>query len=599
MRLRRWEEAGYAALAAALGTLAGFLVLRPWRGSLHVPYAYLGDANFYHSVLKGILEHGWFWHNPSLGAPGTQQLFDFPNVSGDLLDVFVWKFLGLFTSDSAVVLNLFFLLTFPAVGLSAYLVLRRLGLSRAASIACSVLFTVMPYHFTRGEDHLLLGAYYAVPLGAYLVLAVLGERPLFGSRRATLGTLALCAVIAFASGGYYYSAFTIVLVAGGALVRAIGLRRWRPVLDGGAVAGTILALSLVTLAPSFVYWAEHGRNHAVANRGTFESELYGLKFAQLVLPIEQHRIGELARLRKKYDEKFPVTEARANTGLGIVAALGFLWLLLVCFVQLASPGRRFAGDLAGRTGVAALLALMFAWTGGFSAFVAAVEPQIRAWNRLSIFIGFFGLIAVGLGFDRGLAWMRGRWRAGALAGLGVLGLVVVLGALDQTSRTYEPAYAAVAAQYRSDGDFVHAVEAQVPAGSMIFQLPHRPFPEAPSLVAMADYDLFRGYLHSDDLRWSYGVVKGRGDDWSANVSREPVSEDGQRREGRWVRGDLPRPLRLPGRRRGDRPAAGRGHGLNAAHERGQPSLLLPPPLSGTCPGTRSPDLSRGARCRGR
>ena len=54
---------------------------------------------------------------------------------------------------------------------------------------------------------------------------------------------------------------------------------------------------------------------------------------------------------------------------------------------------------------------------------------------------------------------------------------------------------------------------------MIFQMPYRPFPEAPALGAIADYDLFRGYLHSDDLRWSYGIVKGRGEDWSALVSR--------------------------------------------------------------------------------
>jgi phosphoglycerol transferase len=524
VRLRRWEEAGYAALAAALGTLAGFLVLRPWSGSLHVPYSYVIDANFYHSVINGILEHGWFWHNPSLGAPGEQQLFDFPLVSGDLLNVVVWKVLGLFTSDAAVVMNLFFLLTFPAVGLTSYLVLRRLALSRAASIACSVLFTVMPYHFTRGEFHLVLAAYYAVPLGAYLVLAVLGERPLLASRRTVVGTLAMCAVIALASGGYYYSAFTVVLVAAAAVVRAIAVGSRRPLLEGGAVAGAILVLSLVTLVPSFVYWAEHGRNDVVAHRSPFESELYGLKFAQLVLPIEGHRVGELAKLRQKYDAKFPPTEAGPNTGLGIVAGLGLLWLLLVCFVQLASPGRRFAGDLAGRAGVAALFALMFAWTGGLSTFVAVVEPQIRAWNRLSIFIAFFGLIAVGLGFDRALEWMRRRWRWGAVAGLVGLAVVVVVGALDQTSRSYEPPYAAVAAEYRNDGDFVRGIESQVPAGSMIFQLPHRPFPEAPPLVSMADYDLFRGYLHSDDLRWSYGIVKGRGDDWSAEVSRKPVPE---------------------------------------------------------------------------
>jgi hypothetical protein len=436
----------------------------------------------------------------------------------------VWKLLGLFTSDSAVVLNLFFLLTFPAAGLSAYLVLRRLSLSRAASIACAVLFTVLPYHFTRGEEHLLLAAYYAVPLGAYLVLAVLGERPLFATRRVTLVTLVLCAVIAFASGGYYYSAFTIVLVASAAVLRAVGLRSWRPLRDGGAVAGTILVLSLLTLVPSFVYWAEHGRNEVVANRASFESELYGLKFAQLVLPIEQHRIGGLAHLRQRYDEKFPLTEAAPNTALGTVAALGLVGLLVVCFVQLATPGRRFAGDLAGRAGVAALLAVMFAWTGGLSTFVAAIEPQIRAWNRLSIFIGFFALIAVGLAFDWALGWLRGRWRAGAVVGLGALALVVILGALDQTSRTYVPAYNAVSASYRSDGDFVRGLEAEVPRGSMIFQLPHHRFPESPGLVAMADYDLFRGYLHSDDLRWSYGVVKGRGDDWAADVARKPVPE---------------------------------------------------------------------------
>jgi hypothetical protein len=522
MQLRRWEEAGYAALAAALGTLAGFLVLQPWNGSLRVPYSYLGDANFYHSIVKGVLEHGWIWRNPSLGAPGTQQLFDFPNVSGDLLNVFVWKMLGLFTSDAAVVLNLFFLLTFPAAALTAYLVLRWLSLSRVAAIACAVLFTMLPYHFTRGETHLLLAAYYAVPFGAYLVLAVLGQRPLFASRRLVAGTLGMCLVIALASGGYYYSAFTILLVAAAAVLRAVALRSWRPVRDGGLVAGTILVLSLVTLLPSFVYWAEHGRNHVVANRAPYESELYGLKFAQLVLPIEGHRIGALARLRADYDDNFQLTETAANTPLGLVTTLGFLWLLFVCLLQLVSPGRRFAGDLAGRVGVAAVLALLFAWSGGLSTFVAAVEPQIRSWNRLSVFIGFFGLIAVGLGFDRALAWMRGRWRSGALVGLAGLGLVVVLGVLDQTSRTYEPDYAGLAAPYRSDGDFVHAVESQVPAGSMVFQMPYRPFPESAALAAMADYDLFRGYLHSDDLRWSYGVIKGRGDDFAASIALEPL-----------------------------------------------------------------------------
>src|SRR5687768_9700514 len=218
--LRRWSEAGYAALAAALSGVFALLVIQPWRGPLDVPYSYIADANLYRSEVKGILEHGWYWRNPDLGAPAGQQLFDFPGLSGDPLHVLLIKAIGLFSSDAAVVVNVFFLLTFPLVGLVAYLVFRRLTLSVPVAIVCSLLYTLMPYHFARGELHLLLSPYWVVPLGAYLVLAVLGDRPLLSGRRVLVGTMAMCALIALASGAYYYAAFTMVLVASAALLRA-------------------------------------------------------------------------------------------------------------------------------------------------------------------------------------------------------------------------------------------------------------------------------------------------------------------------------------------------------------------------------------------
>ena len=350
MRLRRWGEAGNAALCAGLCFLFGALVLQPWRGSLGVPYMYRGDSTLYQASVKGVLDHGWYWHNSSLGAPGQAQLFDFPSLGGDPLNVLVFKFLGLFTSDSAVVMNVFFLLTFPAVGLAAYLVLRRLTLSVPVAIACSILYALLPYHFTRGEGHLLLSAYYAVPLGAYLVLSVLGDRVLFAGRRVVLGTVALCAVIAFASASYYYSAFTVLLVASAAALRAIATRSRRPLVQGGGVVAVIVGLSLLTLLPSFAYWAANGTNSAVAHRSVFESELYGLKFAQLVLPIENHRIGPLARARETYDGWFPRTEATFDTPLGIVAAIGFVGLLGLCLVQLVAPGTAAGASLVRERG---------------------------------------------------------------------------------------------------------------------------------------------------------------------------------------------------------------------------------------------------------
>jgi hypothetical protein len=516
--LRRWSEAGNAALCAALCFLFGALVLQPWRGSLGVPYLYRGDSTLYQASVKGVLDHGWYWHNSSLGAPRDAQLFDFPTLGGDPLNVLVFKLLGLFTSDSAVVMNVFFLLTFPAVGLAAYLVLRRLTLSVPVAMACSILYALLPYHFTRGEGHLLLSAYYAVPLGAYLVLSVLGDRELFAGRRGALGTVALCAVIAFASASYYYSAFTVVLVASAAGLRAIALRSRRPLLQGGGVAAVIVGLSLLTLLPSFAFWAANGTNSAVAHRSVFESELYALKFAQLVLPIEHHRIGPLARARDTYDGWFPSTEAATDTPLGIVGAIGFVGLLGLCLVQLVSPGRRLAPALYGNAAIASLLALLFAWVGGFAVFIALLDPQVRSWNRLSIFIAFFALLAVGLVLDRLLG------RLGSIAGAVLLCGVLTIGVLDQTSRAYEPRYDALAAEYRSDGDFVRTIESQVPRGSMIFQLPYVEFPEAPPPQRMADYDLLHGYLHSDDLRWSYGRIKGRSGDRAAAIGSEKVPD---------------------------------------------------------------------------
>ena len=174
------------------------------------------------------------------------------------------------------------------------------------------------------------------------------------------------------------------------------------------------------------------------------------------------------------------TEAAFATPLGVVATAGFLFLLGVCLLQMASPGRVVAAPLLGQAGIASLIALLFAWTGGLSTLVASVFSQIRSWNRLSIYIAFFALLAVGVLLDRGVA----RLRSPALAAGLVFGVLLV-GVLDQTSSAFRPAYSALEAEYRSDEDFVAAIEERLPEGAMVFQLPYHPFPETPGVERMA------------------------------------------------------------------------------------------------------------------
>src|SRR5262245_47271450 len=73
--LRPWAE--YLG-AAALSVLILVVVLRLWRADLTVPFAYSGDGLLTCAWVKGLVEHGWFLHNPSVGLPSGLDVHDFP-----------------------------------------------------------------------------------------------------------------------------------------------------------------------------------------------------------------------------------------------------------------------------------------------------------------------------------------------------------------------------------------------------------------------------------------------------------------------------------------------------------------------------------------
>jgi phosphoglycerol transferase len=51
------------------------------------------------------------------------------------------------------------------------------------------------------------------------------------------------------------------------------------------------------------------------------------------------------------------------------------------------------------------------------------------------------------------------------------------------------------------------------------------FPETGGIERVYDYDLFKGYIHSKQLRWSYGAMRGRiGDVWQASIVTKPIPE---------------------------------------------------------------------------
>jgi hypothetical protein len=535
MRIRRLDVA-YAGLSMAVVMVAAFVVLELWRADLRVPLAYSGDANLLHTFVKGILENGWYLENPSLGAPGEVDLYDYPVLMGNNLDVLLIRVLGLGSDDAALVMNVFFLLTFPLIALTAYITFRVLGISSGAAVVCSALYALLPYHFLHGEVHLIQAAYYAVPPAAYLILSVLGGRPLFARRdppprrrlfayasRRSLATVAICLLIASASSGFYYTGFTLLLVTSAAVLAFLGTGSRRALATGGALVAVLAAISIVNLAPTILYRVEHGTNPELSRRGRLESEMHSFKLAQLVLPLQHHRISPLGDLRERYERRYPAAEGSFST-LGAVTAAGFLSLLAVALVSMVRRGPPLQGTLYHHAAVATVIAFLFGTMGGFSTLLGAALPLLRAWSRISVFIAFFSLLAVGLALDALRRRFAERGRPATL-GAAVLAAVLVAGVADQTTNAFTPPHAALQEEWDGQQTFVSAIEARLPDEGSLYQLPYVPFPEWPAANRMQEYDLARGYLHSTDLRWSFAAIKGReADRWLRDVSEKPLAE---------------------------------------------------------------------------
>jgi phosphoglycerol transferase len=60
-----------------------------------------------------------------------------------------------------------------------------------------------------------------------------------------------------------------------------------------------------------------------------------------------------------------------------------------------------------------------------------------------------------------------------------------------------------------DAAFFGRLEASLPRGASVVQIPHMSYPESPPIHHLRDYEHFRAYLHTRTLRFSYGAMRGR------------------------------------------------------------------------------------------
>ncbi len=529
-RLEAWRNAaGYA--ATVLAVLAAMTVaLELWRADLRVPFVYAGDNLMGQMFIQNILESGWALDGPRLGAPGGQALYDFPLP--DILHIALLKLFGYLFHDSGLILNLHYLLGFPLTALAAYFVLRRFRLNRTTALTAAVLYACLPYHYTRMMGHLFLASYFLLPPMIWLLVRIyLGRYPLIRSDAdgkprwrflsAEAGGAALLCVLTGLAGVYYafFSCFFLLAVG---IKAAFRERRWTPLIVASLLAALISAAVVAALTPHFIYEARHGANVGVTVRLPGESDSYALSIVEMLTPIEGHRLGLFRWLRdRSLAPPRRSTEAARFVPLGAAASLGFLYLLGRFLWRRRDKAERTADALAYLNVVALLLGTV----GGLGAcFNLYATPMIRCYDRLSVFITFFALTGLFLLLQRWIdRFGRSAWTR--VAGLGGLLAILVLGLADQSSPLFPAAYAESKREYQSDEDFGRRMEAALPPGSMVYEMPNVRFPEAGKLIhAAADYELIRPYFHTRTLRFSTGAMINRAvSDWLARTADKPLA----------------------------------------------------------------------------
>jgi phosphoglycerol transferase len=491
---------------------------------LFLPWGYSGgDEMFLFLKFQNIIDSGWALTNQRLSAPFTADFFDFYVLCLDIFVQLVFRCVYMLSANLIFAVNMCILIFFVLNASTSYIVLRAMHIDCRISMMSALTYAIFPFFFLRTPPHFELAAYQFVPLAVLLCFwcytddsFFILDAKFFKTRKNVIG-LTFAILIPMGGSAYYaYFACFFILITGLIKSKFKINKKLMPSLSLIIIMITIL---LLCLSPHFVYDFFHGQNLEGIRRNQFDNEVYGFKILQLFLPTSAHGIGWLNRLIYHYNTLSVLVNENRTSYLGMMGSIGCICLFIFLFIKHIKNKTIF---LLSRLNVAAVL---LSTIGGFSTFVCLFTNKIRAYNRISVFIAFFGILTVALYANKFLQKLN---KQKAILFLMVYIIISTFGVfwqypfsllnqyLDQVTSVTEPLY-------ESDAKFVADIENVLPKGSMVYQMPFQKFPENGPRHKMSDYQLVTGLIHSKDLRWSYGAMHGRyADRWHQIVDTMPL-----------------------------------------------------------------------------
>lgn len=482
--------------------------LDSWR----LPTDYVGDAHEMLARIKAASEGDTWPLAPQvierLGAPFGAHWNGYPTPDKPLLLALgaIAHVTGLFAAANAGLL-----FAQISAALAFYFTARWLRCRWEWAWAGALLFAYTYHAFHRGLAHFSFVFTWTVPLGLLAVWLVAQSKRLAWRSPGAL----LCCGVALALGvsNPYNLLFWGQLLLWALIVQWFGARR-RANLAIGFAAGAIAVVAFLATNAEVWLYVQEPEGLPLLSRNYGGTERYALKPMEMFIPSQFHRWDWLAFFGHRYARWSEWRGEPYLPYLGIVGIAGLVWLVVLSVRRLmtrqAPPGQALSTGWL----------LAYATVGGLTnvvAFFFSVQV-FRATNRVAIFISALVLLFLFVRLSRCTAGWPARWRVAAALGVAALGLC------DQLPvRWPDEVYARMNADARSDLELGRRLEAELPAGAMLFQLPVLGFPEVVPPHRLADYEHFRPYLTTDALRFSYGAAKYRSRSrWQRDLENVPL-----------------------------------------------------------------------------
>ncbi len=470
-----------------------------WIERLRYPLTLSGDGLFTVAFIQSMIDGDWLpffgIKSSRLAAPFGFNLADFPSTDG--VFHFLFWLVSRFSKDPMWVLDFTYLLSFPLCALTMYWLLRWNSVSRFLSVFLSLLFALLPFHFTR-HDHIYYALYFNVPLACgYLIQlwkrASDKSRPVFSWQDVLF-------LFFFAGCGFYQSYFLIFSLF---LIFICWFERGknsseRLIQVCGFPLVCLLAFLIIHLLPTWLFWFKFGGNTGLSSRHSGDVERYALKLINLFLPPNDSFIRPLGWASSRYTSGTEIVEGFKET-MGLFG-FGGLTVLMVKFLR----GGQNKSQVTYFLGLMVIGMVLFTTIGGFGSIVAKFGfSRFRSLNRISVWIICLTYLFIGLHLEEFLR--RGRsWRTRVC-----LSLLLAFALLELAPSQGRFSSLAGLSSFTSDQDFFAAVESKLPRGASVLQLPFAPFPEIGPIYGMSDYEHLRGIVFTKELKFSYGVFKGR------------------------------------------------------------------------------------------